>query len=151
LAQFFKWAASSYKPWSGRRSYVVDTTNPRRIEMLDHEHRRRPAPSALSTVAEHPGKMVLRLLPMGIGIMLVVDLALGATAEYFNAVHLVHAWATLISGGSVSSVPAFLAGQTSLGAPVAMSLGTALLFLEPAAFLALVVYPISFFAKRFSA
>lgn len=118
--------------------------------MLDHDHRRARTPAALSAVAENPGKTVLRLLPMGVAILLAVDLALGATAEYFNAVHLVQAWVVVISGGSVSSVPAFLAGQTLLGAPVAMSLGTALLFLEPAAFLALVVYPTSFAARTYA-
>ena len=57
-------------------------------------------------------------------IKMAVDLALGSTAEYFNAVHLVAAWATVITGGDVSSVPAFLAGQSSLGAPVVVASGS---------------------------
>jgi hypothetical protein len=99
---------------------------------------------------EHPWRTVLRLLPVGIAVMLAVDLALGSAAEYYNAVHLIQAWAEVLSGGSVAMAPTFIVNQAGLGGAAAMVIGTVLLFVEPLVLLVLVVVPISHLARRFT-
>lgn len=110
--------------------------------------RPRPISGTVHGVAFQPGRTVLRLLPLGVAALLVVDFALGDAAEYFNAVHLVHAWTEVLTGGSIAGTSAFIIGQAQLGDPLALSLGTILLIVEPAVVLAIIVVPASFVARR---
>jgi hypothetical protein len=106
--------------------------------------------SAISFLRDHPVRTTLRLLPLGIAVQLTTDWALGATAEYFNAFALLQAWGRMLTGGAVSDGATFLTGQAGLGNPLSMVLGTILLPLEPAVFLALLVLPAWAIARRIS-
>lgn len=119
--------------------------------MLETVNRRTHRSGPLADVAAHPWRVVARLLPIGIALLIAVDFALGEVAEYFNAAHLMEAWAEVVSGGSLAGAPEFIANQEVLGAPLALALGTGLLIVEPAAVLALAILPLSFLARRRSA
>lgn len=116
--------------------------------MLDAAKQPGRVSNAVAFVAMHPWQTVLRLLPLGVAAVLTVDAALGTTAEYYNATHLIRAWLAILSGGSAADAPAFLLNQADLGDPLAMAIGSVLLILEPALVLALVVLPASFLARR---
>ena len=108
----------------------------------------RPIDRAGRTLARHPGRVLLMLIPVGIAVMVIIDMMLGATAEYYNATHWLQAVGNVITGGAVSDGPAFIMNQDGLGSVAAMLLGMVLLVLEPAAVLAAIVYPASFLARR---
>lgn len=116
--------------------------------MLTTAHRADRVSRSLATLARHPIKVVVALLPLGIVAMVLIDLALGATAEYFNAAHLIEAWAQVIGGGSVFDAPQFVMNQVNLGAAPSLLLGTALLIVEPGVALAALILPASWIARR---
>jgi hypothetical protein len=103
---------------------------------------------ALAVLAHQPGLVVLMLLPVGIATMLVIDWMLGAGAEYYNATHWLEAVTNLISGGSVADGPVFIFNQSDLGNVAALTIGAALLVLEPAVALVIIIYPASLLARR---
>ena len=103
----------------------------------------RARPAAIS-----PSKVVLKLLPVGIAAMLVIDWMLGDAAEYFHALRLVEAWGQVIADGGIEVGHEFIAGQDSMGNPLALAVGTGLLIVEPAVGLALIVYPAMWVARR---
>lgn len=107
----------------------------------------RRSSSPIRFLAHHPIRSVLILLPPGIAAMLAIDAALGSRAEFYNAVHLLQAWRSVLTGGSVADAPTFLVGQEELGEPAAMAIGTGLLVMEPAVLLAILVLPASAIAR----
>jgi len=115
---------------------VATNTSAHRVERV-REHVRR-----------HPWRTVVWLLPIGIAVMLAVDAALGAGAEYFNAVHLARAWGEVLSGNSIGDAPAFLKGQSHLAAPLAVGIGTALVVAEPLIVVIAIVVPVSRVLRR---
>ena len=97
---------------------------------------------------ERPGPLVLRLLPVGIGVQLIIDWLMGSSAEYFNAAHLLQAWAGVVAGGEIPHDVTFLIGQESLGGPVSLGIGTVVFFAQPALLLAAIIFPASALRRR---
>lgn len=99
-------------------------------------------------IAAHPWRTVVRLVPVGIAVMLGIDAALGAGAEYFNAWHLVEAWGRVLTGGSIEAGATFLMHQDAMPAATALAIGTGVLFVQPAVALAAIVAPVSYNLRR---
>ena len=131
-------------------SCVVGQDDSSEDPMLETAQDAGRASRAFAYVSRHPWRTVAWLLPLGVGLMLAIDLALGSNAEYYNAVHLVEAWLEVLTGGSGSDAPAFIMNQTDLGSHLAMAIGTGLLVVEPAVGLALLVLPVSLVSRRLS-
>ena len=104
---------------------------------------------AVTFLSGHPFQVILLLLPLGVGVMLGVDALLAERAEYFNAWYLVDAWHAVLTGTPIPDAQAFIVGQESLGNPLALGLGTILLFAEPAVVLAIIVVPASLILRSF--
>lgn len=92
-------------------------------------------------------RLVAALLPVGMGVMVVVDHLLGDRAEYFHAGKLLTAWWRVLSGRGVDSVH-FIAGQEEMGDTLALVVGSATFVLEPAIVLAAAVVGVGAVARR---
>jgi len=98
---------------------------------------------------DHPGSVVLWLLPFGIAIQLTIDWVLGLSAEFFNAAYLLQAWGHLITSGTIPGGLQFITGQSALGVGPALAVGTTVFFVQPAIVLAVIIYPASRAIARF--
>ena len=95
-----------------------------------------------------PGRIVVCLVPAGTAIMLVVDGVLGDAAEYYHALRLVEAWWQVFADGGIAPGHHFIIGQEAMGDGLSLAVGSALLVVEPAIALAMVVYPASWATRR---
>ena len=95
-----------------------------------------------------PRRLVLRLLPLGMGVMVAVDTVLGESAEYFNASSLLKAWGSAIQGRGVGG-HSFIAGQEQMGSALSMGVASALFILEPALILSVLLLGGSAIARPF--
>lgn len=85
------------------------------------------------------GRLVLRLLPLGMAVMVAVDSVLGESAEYFNASRLLGAWGDVVRGRGIGE-ETFVMGQEHMSDAVSLATGSALFVLEPALVLTALVY-----------
>ncbi|MCP4967621.1 MAG: hypothetical protein GY926_20605 [bacterium] len=90
-------------------------------------------------VERGPARLVLRLLPLGMVVMVCIDEMLGDSAEYFNASGLLRAWGSTLSGDGLGGQH-FLIGQEGLGGAWSLAVGSTAFVLEPAMVLAVLVF-----------
>jgi hypothetical protein len=95
-----------------------------------------------------PLTLVLRLLPLGMGVMVTVDMVLGESADYFNASSLLKAWGSAIQGRGIEG-HSFIAGQEQMGSALSMSVASALFIVEPALILSVLLLGGSAIARPF--
>jgi len=86
--------------------------------------------SIINLTHSHPWTSLLVLAFVALAIQIVIDAAMGDTAEYFNAARVFVAWREVFAGRDPLGV-SFLAGQEKLGG-FALPIGTVILLVQPA-------------------
>lgn len=90
---------------------------------------------------QRPWRVVAAAVPVGVAMQILIDGALGETAEYFNAHGLLQAWVQVSVGGGLAEPGPFVMGQERMGPVLSLLVGTFLLFAQPALYISAIVFP----------
>ena len=88
------------------------------------------------------GTWLFSLVPLAMIVIVFVDAALGARAEYLNATAILEGWVELFRAGAVRSRHSMFLGAEHLAGPARLAVGSGIWILEATAASALLALPL---------